>query len=128
MNSTFRFLVVTGLVLAVAACGLIGTAADDEFEPRQAPELTLSVTNRNFYDATLYAVWSARRHRLGRVSGNGERSFKFRWEHLELRVEINLLSVGSYYTLPIMVEAGDELELVIEAALDKRIRLRRLRP
>ncbi len=131
MTSTSRLSVVSCVVaVALAACGRsVGGGPNDEFEPRRGQELTLEVRNQNFYDATLYAVWqSGLRYRLGTVSGNGKRTFTFRWQSLQLQIEIDLLSVGKHFTDPMPVDKGDELELVIEPALDRRIQLRKPRP
>jgi hypothetical protein len=110
------------LVFALAGCGLFGGGS--QTEPRQH-DLTLNVKNQNYYDATLYAVYQSRRQRIGTVTGLSERTFTFDWGHRDIRIEISLLSVGSYFTEPMSIDDGDELELVIDPALDKRIRLRR---
>lgn len=110
------------LVLVVAGCGPLGGGS------RAAPrghELTLNVKNQNYYDATLYALYQSRRQQIGTVSGMSERAFSLDWGHPDIRIEIYLLSVGSHFTEPMFIEDGDELELVIDPSLDKRIRLRR---
>jgi len=118
---------ILALTLATAACGLFGRGAhESEFGLVPSDSVTLDVQNQNYYDATLYAVWrNGRRTRLGRVSGNTRGTFAFRWESTEMQIEIRLLSVGSYFTQPMMVERGDALDLVIEPGLDRRIRLQR---
>lgn len=113
----FALLPVLGLIAATACATGSGGAADqlDEFAEPVNPELTLAVRNDNFYDATLYAVSrGGHRQRLGVVTGNHRETFKFRWPHDELRVEIQLLAAGATSSWSVPVTPGDELELVIE--------------
>lgn len=129
MNEVRTFIAVTCIALVTAGCGRLlggGGTSDDTLVAR-SDSVTLHVKNQNFYDATLYLIWrTGRRFRLGSVGGNGERDFSFRWEANDLWVEIHLLSVeGSYQTPPMAVDKGDELELVVEPGLDRRIRFRR---
>ena len=60
--------------------------------------------------------------RLGSVSGNTEGTFTFRWASIDLRIEIDLLSVGSTLTDVLPVDEGDELELQIRPDLHRLIR------
>jgi hypothetical protein len=110
------------LMLGAAGCGLLGGRS--QAVPREG-NLTLNVKNQNYYDATLYALYQSRRQQIGTVSGMSERAFSLDWGHPDIRIEIYLLSVGSHFTQPMFIDAGDELELVIDPSLDKRIRLRR---
>ncbi len=118
-------------VLAFAAVGLLGCGRlsneSEELQPQMREnDVLLRVVNQNFYDARLFARWrNGRRVSIGQVTGFDEETFVFRWEHFDLRVEINLLSVGVHYTPWMHVEHGDELDLVIDPSLDKRIRIRR---
>ncbi len=121
--------------LALLACATItlpgcrsllgGSSEDRQLQPARV--VSLYVKNQNFLDAKIYVHWqSGRRFRVGTVSGNGEDTFSFRWENPELRIEIELLSVGgSYFTHPMTVDSGDYLELVVEPGLDRRIRFNR---
>jgi len=125
-----RLIAVTGAVFvasSVAACGLLGRGGSDDpawtHDPR-VRELTLHVDNTNFYDATLYALdesGGGYRLRLGRVVGHQQETFQFRWAPLDLRIEIDLLSVGSYITHSLPVSEGDQLELRIEPDLHHKI-------
>jgi hypothetical protein len=119
-----RQALVAAAVLGLVGCSLIGggqqEGLDDELRTR---ELTLVVKNDNFYDATLYALGdSGYRRRLGTVNGNQQGTFRFRWPPTDLRVEIDLLSVGSYTTHALPVDEGDELELRIEPDLHRKVR------
>jgi hypothetical protein len=58
---------------------------------------------------------------LGIVAGHSEETFLFRWSNMELRIEIDLLSVGSTVTDRLPVDEGDELELIITPDLHQRI-------
>ncbi len=115
---------VLGLLVIVPGCGLLGRGGQRDMgwddDPR-VRELTLHVINDNFYDATIYAVWSGYRKRLGVVQGQGEDTFRFRWEPMELSLEIRLLSVGSTTTYSLPVDEGDILELRVQPDLHRRI-------
>ena len=109
------------LALAVMSC----RSGSREFQPRFAePErgIELQVKNDNFYDATLYAVNpGGSKRRLGRISGKSQKTFEFRWSSTEIRIEIELLSVGSTLTDVLPVSEDDTLELVITPDLHFRI-------
>jgi len=115
---------VLGLVVTGSGCSLLGrggqgdSAWDDD---EQIRELTLHVINENFYDATIYAVWSGYRRRLGVVQGQREDTFRFRWAPMELSIEIRLLSVGTTTTYSLPVDEGDILELRVQPDLHRRI-------
>ena len=115
---------VLGLVAAVSGCGLLGRGRQGDMGWDDDPsvrELTLHVINENFYPATIYAVWSGYRKRLGVVEGQREDTFRFRWEPMELSVEIRLLAVGSTTTYSLPVDEGDILELRVQPDLHHRI-------
>ncbi len=99
------------LVLATAASpGGTPTAPQ---RPAQQQEITIEVHNDNFNDATVYAIRPGLRLRLGFVGGLGKDSFTFRWPQGNLRIEIDLLANGRYYTQVMDVDQGDELQLTI---------------
>lgn len=110
------WIAATALVVLAAGCGLVGRGPAESAE-----ELTLHVTNQNFYDATLYAAWESHRTRLGTVTGHASDTFNFRWQSTQLRIQIHLLSVGNYLTEPMAVTPGEELELFIQPDLHLRI-------
>ena len=76
-------------------------------------DISLEVDNQNFYDATIYAVRPGLRQRVGYVTGEGKREFSFRWPDGDLRLEIDLLAVGAYYTQVMDVVQGDQLQLTV---------------
>jgi len=118
----FRSRVLLGLFtvcMATTACGLASQGGSSESRVR---DITLVVKNQNFYDATLYTVGpGGSRQRLGRVSGNSDETFVFRWSSIDLRIEIDLLSAGSTVTDSLPIDEGDELELIIAPDLHRRI-------
>lgn len=114
---------VTGITIMLAGCAAGGgSGADDEFAPQQTQEIMLEVRNQNFYDATLYAISQSERIRIGYVPGNSNETFTFRWTPIDLRIEVDLLSVGSFFTESMPVDRGDVLELVIEPDAHRKVR------
>lgn len=107
----------TGTAWTVAlALAVTATPGPPRTQPQRAAprrEIALEVHNDNFHDATVYAVRSGLRQRLGWVTGFGKQTFTFRWAPGDLRVEIDLLASGRYYTQVMDVDEGDELELTI---------------
>lgn len=123
-----------GTKLAALACLAVGTVncarlsggSEDGFIAMRGDEVALRVINQNYYDARLFARWrNGHRVSIGQVTGFNDEILIFRWEYFDVQIEINLLSVGVHFTPWMNVEKGDELELVIDPSLDKRIRRRR---
>lgn len=126
MNRRFRLAILACLTVYLIGCGRLFGGSQDDLAPPQSNEITLHVINQNYYDARLFARWrNGRRVSIGSVTGFDEETFTFRWEYFDIQVEINLLSVGRHLSPWMMVDKGDELELVIDPSLDKRIRRRR---
>jgi hypothetical protein len=128
-GSTLFF--VAAAVFVMGGCGAGAQSAEDELalgaQTEFRPELSLEVQNLNFYDAELYAYEAGHRERIGFVAGNATEMFAFRWPPgRDLRIEIHLVSVGTYVTDRLPVQAGDELQLIIEPDLhrDRPVRLR----
>ena len=103
------------------SCGAFGGGSGEQLSAEQR-QLTLHVKNQNFYDATIYAVDNGFRQRLGVVTGNTERTFRFRWTRLDLSIGIDLLAAGTSVTQPLSVSEGDELELIVQPDLHRRRR------
>lgn len=120
--SISRFAALLTLALLTASCArLLGRASTpDEFDEEQPRHLTVEVDNQNFYDATIYAVQPGQRMRIGQVVGLTKETFQFLWPSLDLRMEIYLISVGSYYTWPLDVQPGDQLALTVLPNLHTR--------
>ena len=98
------------LALVTVSCGMFGGGSGDEFVSAADRELTLHVKNQNFYDATLYAVDNGYRQRLGVVTGNAERTFRFRWTRLDLAIGIDLLAAGTSVTQPLYADVRSTIE------------------
>ncbi len=131
MQGRWKLPALVACMLPAWGCGGYGGGGGgyDELEPFETPpaeEVTLAVENRNFSDATLYALSEGgHRLRLGTVPGNGADTFRFRWQYGDIRIEIKLLAGGKQVTQSMLVDRGDELELVVQATLDHMIRVRR---
>jgi hypothetical protein len=106
-------LVTAAAQLAVPARTIVAQQGE---EPVRR-DFAIEVSNDNFHDATVYAVRGGYRLRIGYVSGFRSDTFKFRWPDGDLRIEIKLLAVGSYYTQVMSVDQGDELQLTILPSL-----------
>ncbi len=108
-------------VLAVVLAGAsLGCAARTEspFGSGAAERLDIEVLNRNFLDATLYAVWPGKRIRLGSVSGTRSASFRLPWDGTELlQIEINQLAGPSCITEQIMAVPGEVIFIEIPSQL-----------
>ena len=110
-----KLLVRLGYVFAVSAVAACGSATrrtgERELDPTR--EVSVSVKNENFYDATVYTCRRTQRDRLGVVNSNGTREFKFRWVNADLRFLVDFIGGGRYLTGVLPVETGDRLQLVI---------------
>ena len=106
---------VLGVVLASACSG--GTPRSPFIGPNDAT-VRIEVTNNNFQDATLHAVWTGQRRRLGIVTGKTEATYILPWPtSRQLRIEIDLLAGPGCTTRPIMTDPGDILLLEIRSRL-----------
>ena len=112
-----RSALLTALLL-MAACApratqVFGTGPDGE------RTITLRVNNRNFGDATIWALRFSDRMRAGVVTGKGRADFRIPWTTgAPLRVEIRLLSGETCLTREVRAEAGDVIP--IEVPVDVR--------
>lgn len=105
------------LAAALVAAPSPGGAQAAKPAGKAARSIAITVHNDNFHDATVYALRPGLRQRLGWIRGYGKDSFTFRWPAGDLRLEIDLLANGRYYTQVMDVSEGDELELTILATL-----------
>ena len=109
------------LIVAVAATALLASCApgrggSNPFsqERRAAEEIKVYITNVAFMDATVYGVINGARRRLGRVTGTRESVFTLPLKFpSEMYLEIDILAGPRCRTERIMVDPGDDLELVI---------------
>lgn len=122
MKTAAKLLAIGALALVNAACGARQAGVEGP-EPGPAREVTVEVENQNFYDARIYLLEFGRRTRLGNVSGNSTRVFRFRSPPQEVRFVIDFIGAGELTTTGIEVSPGDELVLTVTAAAH-RLRLR----
>lgn len=116
---------LVGGSLGVGGCGASRSGAVGGEEPDQTEErrVTVEVSNENFYDATIYAVYgSGQRIRLGTVSGNSVETFTFRWNPLNVFFYINLIGSGDASTQSEGVNPGDLLLLRVTSDLHAVLR------
>ncbi len=102
------------------ACGS-ATQRIRERGPDPNREVTVTVKNENFYDATVYTCRGTQQTRLGVVTSNTVRDFKFRWVTSDLRFLIDFTGGGRYLSQAMHVETGDELQFVITTNLYRGI-------
>jgi hypothetical protein len=106
-----RMLVLT-LGLAAGGCATGGRAFETTGAPRH---LEVTVENRNFHDAVVYAIWDAGpRHRLGMVVGNTTQSFDAAMRGSgELRLEVDLIAGHDVVSERIGVFEDEQVHVVI---------------
>jgi len=108
------------LLLPVVVMGCNATRADPMAGRMGAGSamIQLRVTNLGFNDATLTAITTGNRVRLGVVPGKTNQSFTIPWDALqELRVQISVLAGGNYTTPSVTVNPGERVELLIQENL-----------
>ena len=77
--------------------------------------IRIYVTNLNFMDATLWALTSGSREKLGVVTGKREAVFTLPWgDYLDLKIEFDILSGPRCTTEALPVDPGDDIELIID--------------
>ncbi len=102
------------MVLAGASFGC-GTARSPLVDPDEA-RIHIEVLNRTFEDATIHAVWTGNRRRLGTVLGITTAEYRLSWTHSDvLQLEINLLAGPGCTTRGIVVDPGDIIVVEIDA-------------
>ena len=108
------------LPAALVGCSHGGRTADTSFtEGRGEASVRVFVTNRNFMDATLWAVTTGSRQKLGVVSGKGEEVFTIPWAFpTDLWLEIDMLAGDRCTTESLPVDPGDDLEVIIDVDMN----------
>lgn len=115
-------LILTAFALVATGCSS-GRSSRDPFAGGAGggaadARLMVQVVNRNFNDATVWAVSGARRDRLGITPSNSNASYTVNWSGVrELRAEIDLVGGGRFTTPPITASSGDRVTLIIESRL-----------
>ncbi len=110
------FLLATILLALSASAGCGGTRADPMRRGGGDQQtIQLRVNNLNFNEATVTAVTSGSRVRIGIVAGKSSETFTVPWPSLqELRIQISVLAGGSYTTPGVTVGPGERVELLIQ--------------
>lgn len=109
--------IVLAAVLAAAACATGTPTAGNPYSQDAADrqEVRIEVQNRNFADATVWAlVRDGRRQRLGVVTGKSDSVFTIPWSFSEpLRLQFDLVAGPRCTTENLPVDPGDSIELQI---------------
>lgn len=110
-----RLIPLLVLALALPGCSTARTPFSDGASRGQS--IQIEVRNRNFDQATLYAVRLGERSRLGIVEGKQDRAFRLTWRSQSpLRIEVVLQGGDRCTTRAIPVDPGDSV--VIDVASD----------
>ncbi len=84
-----------------------------------ANSIRVYVTNRNFMDATIWAVSTGTRRKLGVVTGKGDAVFTVPWDiPTALWLEIDMLAGDRCTTESLPVDPGDDIEVVIDVDMN----------
>jgi len=105
---------------------LVGTACS--FGPGPSPssfggdprgdEIRIHVTNLNFMDATLWALTTGTRDKLGVVTGKRQAVYTIPWRgYTDLSIEIDILSGPRCVTESLPVGPGEDIELIIDVEM-----------
>lgn len=104
------------LILALQACASGSPAGDDPFSRQNAPRpVRIEVTNRNFADVTIWAVYPGDRLRLGTVIGKTDATLVIPARRVPepLFLEMDMLGGSRCRTDTLTVDPGDVLQLDI---------------
>ena len=108
------------LLISVLGAGCASTGqAESAFDEEREDEIHISIDNRNFADATVWAIIeSGTRRRLGTVRGKNESVFTLPFDFpSNLRLEFDLVAGSRCTTRQIPVDPGDLLQLQIAPVL-----------
>lgn len=111
-RSLFRVPTVLALSAVVATCA--SPQSRNPFASTGAGSgsnsIQVRVENQNFGDATVYAIRSGQRIRLGQVTGKSEKSFSMPWRFsLPLQFEVDIVGGRGCGVRPISVDPGDKV-------------------
>ncbi len=109
-------IMAVGVLLLTHLTACSGSKEETE-APVDQPDVTVRVTNEDWLDVTVYAIYKARRFRLGRVTTGNTEVFVVPEGLIvgatDLRfLGIPLASRDNRITEPIIVSPGDEVTLV----------------
>ncbi len=115
---TMKRLLQLTVLLALTSCATSAGGREGREQERQgATEIRIDILNHNFSDATVWVlVRNAHRERLGTVTGKTDETYVLEWDFTQpLSLEIKLLAGPRCLTRSIDVDAGDILQLEIQA-------------
>jgi hypothetical protein len=99
----------------LAGCAAGGSRDNPFSESADRREIKLSITNLDFNEATVYAITSGSRQRVGRVMGKKEEEFILPlYSTSDFYLEIDILAGPRCRTERVTVQPGDHLELTIQ--------------
>ena len=105
------------IVLSALVGGCAKNAASDPYGGPNRP-IRIDILNRNFNDASVWALYRAERIRLGTVTGKSDGSFRLPWRGAEpVVMEIDLVGGERCVTEALTVDEGDILYLEIQLEL-----------
>ena len=106
-----------GIVLSGAGLGC-SNFSRTPFVDQGDARINIEVVNLNFQDATLYALWTGQRRRLGIVTIGKDGRFMLPWPTSnELRIEIDLLAGINCTTESILAQPGDVIVVQIRSQM-----------
>jgi len=108
------------LLLLLTGCSHAGRSSRASFASDPgASSISVYITNRNFMDATIWAVSTGTRRKLGVVTGKGDAVFTVPWDvSTDLWLEIDMLAGDRCTTESLPVDPGDEIEVVIDVDMN----------
>ncbi len=109
-------IMAVGLLLLTHLAACSGSKEETE-TPVDLPDVTVRVTNENWNDLTVYALYKAKRFRLGRVTTGNTEVFVVPKGLILGATELQFLGIpmasrDNRTTQPLLVSPGDEVTLV----------------
>ncbi len=120
--------------LAILVVCVVTTACGSAREAAPVPPFAdtetvlLTVHNRSFRNARVYAYWNGVRDRLGMVTASTSQTFSFKWRNEEIQLGYDFMAgraipggggpfdlTDSYRSPPLPVTQGDHLEFQIRS-------------
>ena len=108
------------VLVACTACG--GGRARNPFDPSStegtADRIRVEVDNLNFNDATIWAMRSGQRIRVGRVTGKTEQNFTIEWNMaVPISFQVDVVSGRTCGTQQIPVDSNSRVWVTIPSSL-----------
>jgi hypothetical protein len=108
------------LLFLLSGSSHAGRSSRASFAPSPgATSIRVYVTNRNFMDATIWAVSTGTRKKLGVVTGKRDAVFTVPWDiPTALWLEIDMLAGDRCTTEALQVDPGDDIEVVVDVDMN----------